>query len=171
MAQDSSIIAAVMLFGYLTAMAATYGIPNMVSDTYYQLGKKCGWIFSVVLFMTSVLMLSAILASGIGVQCFAFIGLCGLIFVGTAPNYLCKDEYGYHKGFAITAAIGCVAWCLSVNALPTITIAVAYGAYLATTTILKQAAPLFARFHPWYWAEVAAFADVFATFWLSYNPS
>lgn len=47
-------LSAAILFGYLAYTAKVFGIPSMVSDTFYQLSRN-GWIFSVVLFLASLL--------------------------------------------------------------------------------------------------------------------
>ena len=163
-----SVISAVLLFGYLLAMACRHGVPDMVSDTYYQLGKY-GWLFTAVLSASALMMMIAILDSGRGLQAAAFIGTAGLVFVGFAPNYLSQDEYHVHKGAAILSAIGCVAWCLSVNIWPTLIIAIIYLLYHTAYTVHKAAEMPYwmpsigTPWHPWYWAEVSCFADVFAT--------
>ncbi len=166
-----SVISAVLLFGYLLAMACRHGIPDMVSDTYYQLGKH-GWLFTAVLTASALMMMIAILDSGRGLQAAAFIGTAGLVFVGFAPNYLSQDEYHVHKGAAILSALGCVAWCLSVNIWPTLIIAALYLLYHTAYTVRKAAEMPYwmpsigSPWHPWYWAEVACFADVFGSYWI-----
>ena len=163
-----SVISALLLFGYLLAMACRHGIPNMVSDTYYQLGKY-GWLFTAVLTASALLMMIPILDSGRGIQSAAFIGTAGLIFVGFAPNYLSQDEYRIHKSAAILSALGCVAWCLSANIWPTLIIATLYLLYHTAYTVHKAAEMPYrmpsigSPWHPWYWAEVSCFADVFGT--------
>lgn len=37
-----AIIAFALLAVYLTVTARQFGLPEMVSDTYYQLGRRCG---------------------------------------------------------------------------------------------------------------------------------
>ena len=160
-----SVISFALLFGYLGIMAIRKGIPDMVSDTYYQLGKGKGWIFSAVLTACAVMMMVAILDSEKGTQAAAFLGTMGLVFVGFAPNYLDRDEYKVHKGAAILSAVGCVAWCLSVNIIPTIVIGSLYAVYLVANDIARIAKSE-RKHHPWYWAEVSCFADVFASYWM-----
>lgn len=165
-----ALLSFLLLFGYLGIMAHKHGIPDMVSDTYYQLGKH-GWIFSLVLSASAILIMVPILDSGLGLQPAAFIGTAGLTFVALAPNYLSQDEYTVHKSAAIIAAADCLLWCLSVNAWPTLAIGSLYALYLIAIDIYKSAenvwwlSSLGVRWHPWYWAEVACFADVFATWW------
>ncbi len=161
-----------LLGGYLLLTAMRFGIPDMVSDTYYQLGKK-GWVFSAVLSACALLMMVAILDADKGVQCLAFMGTAGLVFVAFAPDYLDQDEYKVHKGGATVAALGCVAWCLSVNIWPTVAIGGLYALYLAAREVGKASemvwwlASVGKGWHPWYWAEVACFADVFVTYALA----
>lgn len=178
-----SIISFLLLGGYLTLTAMRFGIPAMVSDTYYQLqhttgseivpfakSRNFGWLFSVVMLATAFTMLICILDTGKGIQPFAFLGCAGLAFVGCAPNYLEKDEYKVHKWGAVIAALGCIGWGLSVCWWVTIIIAVAYALYLAATNFFKAANSIWyisrnVEFHPWYWAEVAAFMDLYLSYW------
>ena len=104
-------------------------------------------------------MLIPMLDSGSGIQCLAFLGCIGLMFVGFVPRYLDSEEHIIHKSAAITAAIGCVGWCSSVNLAP---------------TILLSIAVLIIYFPPakkpnsvgYYWAELTAFLDVYLTYWI-----
>lgn len=178
-----SFIAFLLLGGFLLLSAMRFGIPNMVSDTYYQLqgttgsevlgGKtkhNFGWVFSVVMVVVAVLMMATILELGKGVQCLAFIGCGGLAFVGCAPNYL-GDESKVHKIAALVAAVGCIGWCLSACSWTTYATIFFYLIYLAIYDAHKEvhnnSYPFL--FHPWYWLEVSAFLDVFVTYWLTYK--
>lgn len=163
------LFAFLLLAGLFIMTGVRYGVPGMVSDTYYLLGS-CGWAFSVVLACSAAMTMTAMLDSEWGVDCLAFLGCGGLAFVAVAPNYADRDAYPVHKGGAIVAAVGCVGWCLSACWWVTLLIGAAYLAYLATAEVRKVgqgvwwARPLVGRPHPWYWAEVAAFADVFLTY-------
>lgn len=163
-------ISFLLLGGYLLLMALRFGIPNMVSDTYYQLqgctgseviGDKhkqnYGWVFTLVMFVSAILMLIPLLDSGKGIQFLAFLGCVGLMFVGFVPRYLDSTEHIIHKSAAITAAIGCVGWCASVSIIPTLVILTAYLAYAYHSRRDKVS-------HLWYWTEVSGFMDVFATY-------
>ena len=121
-----------LLGGYLLLVALRFGIPNMVSDTYYQLQgctgseiapfkhpRNMGWIFSLLMVTVSFLMLICLLDTGRGIQFLAFLGCAGLCFVGCAPNYCDHDAYSVHKQAAIIAAAGSIGWCLSVSVVPT----------------------------------------------------
>ncbi len=162
-----------MLTSLLVGTACKYGLPEMVSDTYYQLGKKWGWAFTVVMVAVAWLMMVAILDTGKGVQCLAFIGCAGLAFVGVAPNYCDKDTYPIHKGGAIVAALGCVGWCMSVCWWSTLLIASLYAAYITACEAYRIMDAVWymsrgkAYFHPLYWAEVAGFADVWVTYFVA----
>ena len=100
------------------------------------------------------------LDTGNGIQCLAFIGCGGLLFVGAAPNYLDADAYPIHKGGAIVAAIGCVGWSLSVCWMMTLTV---LAEYILCLYIFDRRASFY---KPWYWAEMAGFIDVYFTYWL-----
>lgn len=163
-------IALLLLGGYLLLMALRFGIPDMVSDTYYQLQgctgseiipfrepRNMGWIFSVLMVTVAFLMLICLLDTGRGIQFLAFLGCAGLCFVGCAPNYCDRDVYSVHKPAAIIAAVGSIGWCLSVSIVPTLVILAAYLSYAYYSRGCRTR-------HPWYWAEVSGFADVFLTY-------
>lgn len=177
-----SLISFLLLGGFLLLSAMRFGVPDMVSDTYYQLqgttgsevlgGKvkrNFGWVFSVVMVVVAILMMVAILDLNKGIQCLAFLGCGGLAFVGCAPNYL-GDESKIHKIAAIVAAIGCVGWCLSVSLLVTLIAACLYAfAMIKVYDRNKFIGFKVVSYHPWYWLEVSAFIDVFVTYWITYN--
>lgn len=167
-----SIISFLLLAGFLLLAAMRFGIPSMVSDVYYQLQgctgsevigdkrkRNYGWVFTLVMFVSSLLMLISMLDCGRGIQCLAFLGCAGLMFVGAAPNYVDKDTFPIHKGGAIVAAIGCVGWCASVNLVPTLLLAIAVLIIYFPPAKKTKAVGC-------YWAEVAGFLDVFLTYWL-----
>lgn len=156
-------LSAALLFGYLDIMAGRKGIPDMVSDTYYQLGRR-GYIFSIVLTAASILALIPIMDAGRGFLPAAFVGLSAMVFVALSPNYLDQYDYKIHKSAAILAALGCTAWCLSVNLLPTVVLMSIYVTYLIAIDIARRTGQP-PTCHPWYWAEVACFADVYWTVW------
>ena len=183
-----SIISFLLLGGLLVLAAMRFGVPTMVSDVYYQLQdytgsevidnklkRNYGWVFTAIMVASSILMLIPMLDCGMGIQCLAFLGCSGLIFVGAAPNYIDKDTLTVHKCGAIVAAIGCVGWCMSVNILPTAILAVML---LLTLWILNKIAQWEQwlaehdwrepeiHLHPWYWIEIAGFLDVYLTYWL-----
>ena len=129
----------------------------MISNTYYQMGKY-GYVFSIVLLIMSGGLTYFTLSSNLGLQCLAFLGGAGLAFVAVAPNYLDKDNYKIHKIGAIVAACGSIGWSLSVNIQISLIIIALY--------ILNQ---IFLYYknresHPWYWAELMAFIDIFITY-------
>ena len=166
-----SIIAFAVLAAYFVIMTWKFGLPEMVSDTFYQLGRRWGWLFTAVMVTVAWLMMVAILDTGKGVQYLAFLGCTGLMFVGVAPNYCDRDTYPVHKGGAMVAAIGCVGWAMSVNWWPTVLVASMYAAYVAVAEAYKILDNVWymsrgkTYFHRLYWAEVAGFADVWLTLW------
>jgi len=179
-----SMISFLLLGGYLLLSAMRFGIPDMVSDTYYQLQgctgsevigdkrkRNYGAVFTGIMILIGGLMMVCLLDSGKGVQCLAFIGCAGLVFVGIAPNYIDRDVYPIHKGGAIVAAVGCVGWCLSVCWWITAIIACIYSMFFKVVRKDKvnddySTAHLLTMSHPWYWLEVAGFVDVFLTYWI-----
>lgn len=183
-----SIISFLLLAGFLLLAAMHFGIPDMVSYTYYQLrgctGSKVigdkrkrnyGWVFTLVMFVSAILMLIPLLDCGKGIQFLAFLGCAGLMFVGAAPNYADKDTYPVHKGGAIMTAIGCVGWCASVNIYLTGMLAVAMPFTLCFFYLIVLWDHCLAEhvgcdphlyLHPWYWIEITGFLDVYLTYWL-----
>lgn len=167
-----SIVSFLMLGGFLLLAAMRFGVPAMVSDVYYQLHGCTGsevigdkrkrnycWVFSAVMVASAILMLIPMLDTGKGVQFLAFLGCGGLMFVGFVPRYLDSSEHIIHKSAAITAAIGCVGWCASVNLIPTILLAIAVLIIYFPPAKKTKAVGC-------YWAEVAAFLDVYLTYWI-----
>lgn len=184
-----SIISFLLLGGFLLLAAMRFGIPSMVSDVYYQLQncagsevigdkrrRNYGWVFTLVMFVSAILMLISMLDCGRGVQCLAFFGCAGLMFVGAAPNYVDKDTFPIHKSGAIVAAIGCVGWCMSVNILLTAILAISLWLilwlwYRILVKWEQHLADSYRRelerhLHPWYWIEIAGFLDVYLTYWM-----
>ena len=167
-----SMISFLMLGGFLLLAAMRFGVPAMVSDVYYQL-QNCtdsevvgdkrkqnyGWVFTLIMFASAILMLIPLLDCGKGIQFLAFLGCAGLMFVAAAPCYLDNNEHAIHKAAAITASIGCVGWCLSVNLAPTLLLAIAALIIYFPPAKKPQAAG-------YYWAELAAFLDVYITYWI-----
>ena len=167
-----SIVSFLMIGGFLLLAAMRFGVPAMVSDVYYQLQncagsevigdkrkRNYGLVFTAVIVASSLLMLIPLLDSGKGIQFLAFLGCAGLMFVGFVPRYLDNTEHIIHKSAAITAAIGCVGWCASVNLIPTILLAIAVLIiYFPPAKKPKSVG--------YYWAEVAAFLDVYLTYWI-----
>ena len=167
-----SIISFLLLGGFLFLAAMRFGIPTMVSDVYYQLQdytgsevidnklkRNYGWVFTAIMVASSILMLIPMLDCGMGIQCLAFLGCAGLMFVGFVPRYLDSAEHIIHKSAAITSAIGCVGWCASVNLIPTILLAIAV--LIIYFPLAKKPKAV-----GYYWAEVAAFLDVYLTYWI-----
>ena len=161
------IISAIVLISYLCITIYKFGLPNMISDTYYQLKEK-GWIFSSVMLFTAISMLIAILDTNQGIQCLAFLGCAGLAFVGCAPNYIV--DYRIHKTAAIIASIGCIGWSCSVNYRITLIISIIYLMYLLSirepVKVKEQYKHLVSKSHPWYFLELAGFLDTYITYFL-----
>ena len=167
-----SIISFLLLGGFLFLSAMKFGVPTMVSDVYYQLQdytgsevidnklkRNYGWVFTAIMVTSSILMLIPMLDCGMGIQCLAFLGCAGLMFVGFVPHYLDSEEHIIHKSAAITSAIGCVGWCASVNLIPTILLAIA-------VLIIYFPPAKKPKTVGYYWAEIAAFLDVYLTYWI-----
>ena len=168
-----SIISFLMLGGFLLLAAMRFGVPSMVSDVYYQLQgctgsevigdkrkRNYGWVFTLVMFASALLMLVSLLDSGKGIQFLNFLGCGGLMVVVFVPRYLNSAEHIIHKTAAITAAIGCVGWCSSVNLAPTLLLAI------AVLIIYFPPAKKSKKTVGYYWAEIAAFLDVYLTYWI-----
>lgn len=166
------LFAFVLLAGLFIVSGTRYGVPCMVSDIYYQMGGRdaYGWMFSATLGFVAMFAMAAMLDSEWGVDCLAFLGCGGLAFVAVAPNYADRDAYPVHLGGAVVAAIGCVGWCLSACWWPTLFVGGAYLTYIVIAKMIYDGAGVWwmrglaGNPHPWYWTEVAAFADVFLTY-------
>lgn len=168
-----SVISFLLLGGFLLLAAMRFGVPAMVSDVYYQLQnctgseiigdkrkRNYGWVFTAVMVTCAILMLIPLLDTSKGVQCLAFIGCGGLIFVGVAPIYRDADAYPIHKVGALAAAAGCVGWCLSACWVPTAILAFIYLLIVSISDDDGECNPVL------YMAEVAGFLDVYITYWV-----
>lgn len=164
-----SIISFLVLVMYLVIMYKKFGLPSMISDTYYQLEtsrKGAGWLFTAVLWIVSFSVLLCLLDTGEGIQAFAFLGCAGLAFVGAAPQFKEQDVRNVHRLGAIIAAAGGIGWSISVcSNIPacifsTLLVTLQYFLYLLRCHYRKDMS------HIGYWAEVSAIVDVYATHWL-----
>lgn len=168
-----SIFTAIVLIGFLLFCYVSFGIPEMISDNYYNLKEKVGSgsLFSIVMFIVGFGMMICLLDTEQGIQPFAFGSGAGLLFVSVAPNFKEMDVRIVHKAGAILSGLCGVCWCLSVNVWTTIIIGIAYALYLSAVDFYKAMDSIWylrknAVFHPLYWAEAAAFLDIFITYWL-----
>ena len=162
-----SLFSFVLLGGFLLLSALRFGVPDMVSDTYYQLqgckgsGKKnlnYGAVFTAVMILSGGLMMVCVLDTGLGCQPLAFLGCAAMVTVGMTPNYLGSEDRVVHKVAAVNAAMGCVGWCLTARWEVTAFVAGCWLLYWAWSRGRSWA-------RPWFWAEVAGMADVFLTYW------
>ena len=172
-----SAFSATVLFLFLLLCYVSFGITDMISDSYYKLnkiGNGKGNIFSITMFIVGLCMMICLLDTEQGVQPFAFGGGAGLLFVSVAPNFKEMDIRTVHKAGAVLSGLCCIGWCISVNWMPTILISLLYLIYLLRNGANTRIAKLFhlnntAGLSHWlYWAEVAAFLDTFITYWLIY---
>lgn len=152
-----SLVSFVLLGGFLLLAVMRYGVPQMVSDTYYELEGQ-GWVFSAVTAASAVMMMVCVLDTGLGCQPLAFLGCAAMVAVGMTPNYLGSEDRVVHKVSAVNAAMGCVGWCLTARWEVTAFVAGCWLLYWAWSRGRSWA-------RPWFWAEVAGMADVFLTYW------
>lgn len=151
-----SVCAFAILIGYLTLSAIFFGVPPMVSDTFYQCGKK-GWLFTAVMMATSLMMFPCMADLNDNISSLAFLGCLSLCYVGSSPHYIRADERVVHKLSAIASAVFCVIWCIAVSPFPTAIVAVVG---IALSAMWKS------RYL--YICEVLCFVDVFFTYWYAH---
>lgn len=150
-----SIIAALLFVVMLFVVIEEYGVPEMVSNIYYLLGKK-GWVFQVVMMAVGMLMMMCLLDCGKGVQCLAFLACGGLMFVGAAPRFMSEDR-SVHKIAAVISAMAGVGWCLSANFGMTIAAIIVYTIHIMYIKELRKYSLLI--------AELTAIGWTFLTYW------
>lgn len=148
-----SVFAFAILIGYLVLSAIIFGVPIMVSDTFYQHGKN-GWIFTAVMIATSLLMFPCMADLNENIASLAFLGCGSLCYVGCSPNYIREDERIMHKISAISSAVFCVSWCVVISPFQTAIISLVG---LILSAVWKN------RYL--YICEVLCFLDVFITYW------
>lgn len=145
-----TIFLALLLAAYLLACSQEWGVPEMISDTYYQ-GAR-GW-FTAVMAAEAVGLAALIIGCPEGSEWLGLLGAVGLLMVGLLPAYKhCRRHLWAHKAAAYVAAVGCVGWCCSVDILPTMYCVIAMVGWMIMSTEKR-----------WLVAECLAFADVFAT--------
>lgn len=148
------VLLALLLAACLVVCGWRWGVPEMVSDTYYQ---GAGRWFTAVMAVEAIGIAFEVIKyednSLLWTAC-GIVGCAGLLGVGVVPMYRhCERCHWAHKAAAWVAAIGCLGWCCSVDAWPTLYVGALWLAHYVITDGLK----------PWYVAEVCAFADVFLT--------
>ena len=139
---------------YIAYALSTVGIPTSVSETYYLL-RICGkpaWLFQAAMMACALLLLPAWLElSSPNLQFLVFLCCGSLVFVGAAPMFRLELEGKVHFFASLIAAAGALAWLvasgLGVVLLGTVPVAVVLGR--------RYGCGLF-------WAELAAFASVYA---------
>ena len=156
-----SIFGALSLMLYMLIDIWEYGIPEMVSSTYYQ---GCGIWFTVIMWIVSLSLMIPMLDSMVGIQALVFFGGASMLFVAFAPNFLDEFEMPIHKGAAIVSAISCIGWSISANWIPTAIIVSSYVIYMLVTYIIRKIHNNY-NGHSWLVAELLAFADTFITYW------
>ena len=132
-----------------------YGVPDMVSNIYYLLGKR-GRVFQFVMMQFGAMMMVCLLDSGLGEQCLAFLACAGLMFVGAAPRFLAASDRRVHKTAGIVSAAASGGWCLTVEWRFVFTFIAWYGVYWACKDKNSK---------PWFMAEVTAVMLVLLTYW------
>lgn len=148
-----SVCAFAILIGYLVLSAILFGVPPMVSDTFYQY-KKNGWVFTAVMMATSLTMFPCMADLNESIASLAFLGCGSLCYVGCSPNYIREDERIMHKISAIASAGFCLSWCVAVSPFPTAIISLV-GLILSAVWKSRYL----------YICEVLCFLDVFITYW------
>lgn len=149
-----TILLALLLAAYLIVCGHRWGVPDMVSDTYYQGAGR--WFTALIAFEAIGIAFEVIKYENIETlwTALGLVGCAGLLAVGLVPMYHhCDKCHWAHKAGAYVAAAGCLAWCCAVNPLPALYCAVLLIGHMIASGGQK----------PWYVAEVAGFAGVFLT--------
>lgn len=156
-----SLFAFIVFFIYLLyIILRTKKVPCSLSETYYSGG---GFLFTLTLWVVSLMMLICMLTCGCGIQCFAFLCCASLMFVGTAPNYLDSTETNVHKISAIVSSVMCILWTLSVNwktVIVALTVCSIYYLFSLHKTKLQE--------HILFVLETTAILMTLITYWLIY---
>lgn len=115
----------------VTAMyyAVVKGIPTMVSEIYYGMGRN--WLMPLLLVAMALTFLPTMLDMG-GFDAAAFLTCAGLAFVGTAPAYLEEGDRAVHKAGAIVSALASVIWGLAT--MPAVVAVYGVAAVVAAVT-------------------------------------
>ena len=168
------IFAYMIFFIFLWAMAQHCGVPDRLTDVYYQMEKrKSGWVFSLLLFLVAISTGVALcdLRVAYNNMLFAVLGSFGLLFLALILRFFEKQFLYRLRNVGVVISFICLGgWCINVYPYPTFVFGGMFVLYLICIDIAKRANRMWhieqncPRFHPWYWAGVASLLDVFATY-------
>lgn len=147
------VISLLIFIGFNLLIGRNYGIPTSLSKSYYSLREdKIGWMFSVVLLITSISLMVALLdiTNGKWYQFLAFFAGVAPMFVALSPNY---QELQY-KNVHIVAAV--------ISAIATALIAILMDYWWLLSGMLGAVGLLVWRLGRWiYWTEMGLFGSAY----------
>ena len=109
-----------LYFSYNLAILNLFGIPNSLSQTYYEFKERKSWqriFFPIMMLGVGILLLPAWLeiSEGTNFMFTAFFAAGGIMFSGSAPAFNSSDlEDRVHTGSAFFAAIFALLWVILV---------------------------------------------------------
>lgn len=81
----ATVLSLTVLLVYLLTFCMKNGIPNTISETYYLLNWKP--LFTLVIYTSSILILPVLMELTPETQIIPFLGISGMLLVGTAPRF------------------------------------------------------------------------------------
>ena len=118
-----TIAAATIYIIYNIVALFLFGVPESLSKTFYLYKDKWNWtrfLFPIMMVTVGILLLPAWieLSNGSNFQFLAFLAVCSILFVGTAPAFKSTSlQNNVHSVSAMLAAITSLLWILLVPKL------------------------------------------------------
>lgn len=101
-------LSAIMLTAYIATFLAFHGLPESVSDSYYQIKSK--WMFSVIVALCGALILVPWLTYNEEVQCLAFIAVASIMFIAASPAFKEGLTRNVHIGASVVMFASAILW-------------------------------------------------------------
>lgn len=141
-------LSALLLSVYITSFVLCHGLPESVSDSYYQIKHK--WMFSVIVAVCGALILGPWLNLEENVQCFAFLSVASLMFIAASPAFKEGLTRSVHIWASVVMFAGAILWE-----------ALCGGVWLPL--VLGIILALSMRRNAVFWLEIGLFSEVYST--------
>lgn len=141
-------LSALLLTVYIAVFVSCHGLPESVSDSYYQIEHK--WMFSAIVAICGALLLIPWLNLNEDVQCLAFLSVASLMFIAASPAFKDGLTRSVHIGASVVMFAGAILWEAFCGGL---WLSLVVGIILA---IVMRKSSVF-------WLEIGLFAEVYST--------
>lgn len=141
-------LSALLLTVYIAVLVLCHGLPESVSDSYYQIQYK--WMFSLMVALCGALLLIPWLSLNDDFQCLAFLSVASLMFIAASPAFKEGLTRNVHIGASVVMFAGAILW-------------EAFCGGLWIPLVLGIILALLMRRNAVFWLEIGLFTEVYAT--------